>query len=162
MVPRYIHVFSRSRLACFLWCRRQNGDRRTTVYQVTGREEESYRLFERARYDAITDSLLRFPTPFVDPLQGSNVPRAGQGSAAAQRVIAEFVVVPTNLPLILLLASAAFSGIFLENGIDSGVDCGHKLGRCNSISPRGGIYPRYLTPSQYPSCLDSKLFFPYN
>ena len=69
----------------------------------------------------------------------------GRGSAAAQRVVAEFVVVPTNLPLILLLASAAFSGIFLENGIDSGVDCGHKIGRCNSISPPGGggRYPRY-------------------
>ena len=68
-----------------------------------------------------------------------------RGSAAAQRVVTEFVVVPTNLPLILLLASAAFSGIFLENGIDSGVDCGHTLGRCNSISPPGGgRYPRYL------------------
>ena len=78
MVPRYIHVFSRSRVACFLWCRLQNGDRRTTVYQVTGREE-SYRLGGQARYDAVTDSLLRFPTPFVDPLEGSNVPRAGQG-----------------------------------------------------------------------------------
>ena len=130
-------MFSRSRVACFLWCRRQNGDRRTTVYQVTGREE-SYRLFGRDRYDAITDSLLRFPTPFVDPVEGSNVPRAGQGSAATQRVVTEFVVVPTNLPLILLLASAAFSSIFLENGVDSGVDCGHKLGRCNSISPPGG------------------------
>ena len=115
---------------------------------------------------------LRFP--FVDPVEGSNVPRpgqgsavegsnvpragqgsavegsnvplAGQGSAAAQRVVAECVVVPTNLPLILLLASAAFSGIFLENGVDgtkvSRVDCRHKLGRCNSISP----YAKLLVP----------------
>ena len=60
-------------------------------------------------------------------------------------ILAEFVVVPTNLPLILLLPNAAFSGIFLENGVDSCVDCGHKLGRCNSISlPGGGRYPRYL------------------
>ena len=114
MVPRYIHVFSRSRVACFLWCRRQNGDRRTTVYQVTGREEESYRLFGRTRYDAITDSLLRFPTPFVDPLEGSNVPRQGRGPLQHRESSPNLSWYQQTCPLFCFLPVPSFPVYFLK------------------------------------------------